>query len=45
MSQLQVFDERDGATPLLDTSDGDAIAAKLATIGVRFERWRASRNR
>ena len=39
MSYLQVFDEHDGATPVLDTSDGDAIAAELATIGVRFERW------
>jgi 1,2-dihydroxy-3-keto-5-methylthiopentene dioxygenase len=39
MSRLQVFDEADGAAPLLDTDDGDAIAAELATIGVRFERW------
>jgi len=39
MSRLQVFDEADGTTPLLDTADGDAIAAELATIGVRFERW------
>jgi 1,2-dihydroxy-3-keto-5-methylthiopentene dioxygenase len=39
MSHLQVFDERDAATPLLDASDGAAIAAELATIGVRFERW------
>jgi 1,2-dihydroxy-3-keto-5-methylthiopentene dioxygenase len=39
MSHLQVFDESDGITPLLDTSDGEVIAAELATIGVRFERW------
>jgi len=39
MSHLQVFDESDGATPLLDTSDEATIAAELATIGVRFERW------
>jgi len=39
MSHLQVFDEQDGTTPLLDTSDGETIAAELATIGVRFERW------
>lgn len=39
MSHLQIFDEQDGAAPLLDTGDGDAIAAELATIGVRFERW------
>ena len=39
MSRLQVFDEADGSAPLLDTVDGEAIAAELATIGVRFERW------
>jgi 1,2-dihydroxy-3-keto-5-methylthiopentene dioxygenase len=39
MSHLQIFDEADGGAPLLDTSDGDAISAELATIGVRFERW------
>ena len=39
MSRLQVFDEADGTAPLLDTADGEAIAAELATIGVRFERW------
>jgi 1,2-dihydroxy-3-keto-5-methylthiopentene dioxygenase len=39
MSRLQVFDEADGSAPLLDTDDGDAIAAELAAIGVRFERW------
>ncbi len=39
MSHLQVFDERDGTTALLDTDDAGVIAAQLATIGVRFERW------
>lgn len=39
MSHLQVFDETDGTSPLLDTNDGETIAAELATIGVRFERW------
>lgn len=39
MSHLQIFDEADGGAPLIDTSDGDTIAAELATIGVRFERW------
>ena len=39
MSHLQVFDEGDGTTALLDTTDGETIAAELATIGVRFERW------
>ena len=39
MSHLQVFDERDATTLLLGTSDGEAITAELAAIGVRFERW------
>ena len=39
MSRLQVFDEADAATPLLDSEDGDRIAAELAEVGVRFERW------
>lgn len=39
MSHLQIFDEADGAAPLRETSDGAAIAAELAAIGVRFERW------
>jgi 1,2-dihydroxy-3-keto-5-methylthiopentene dioxygenase len=38
MTQLRVFDETGGA-PELDTQDGEAIAAALAPIGVRFERW------
>jgi len=39
MSRLQVFDEADGGTALLDTEDGDRIAAELASVNVRFERW------
>jgi len=39
MSRLQVFDEADGGTALLDTEDGDRIAAELAPVSVRFERW------
>lgn len=39
MSHLQIFDETDGTAPLRETSDGAAIAAELAAIGVRFERW------
>lgn len=38
MSHLTRHDERGGA-PELATDDGDAIAAALAPIGVRFERW------
>jgi 1,2-dihydroxy-3-keto-5-methylthiopentene dioxygenase len=39
MSRLQMFDETDPARPVFDTGDGDAIAARLAGIGVTFERW------
>ena len=39
MSRLQIFDEADPAALLLDSEDGAEIAAALAGIGVRFERW------
>jgi len=39
MSRLQIFAETHGDTALTDTTDGDAIAAALAPIGVLFERW------
>ena len=39
MSHFQVFDEADGAMSLLETDDVETIAAELARIGVRFERW------
>lgn len=39
MSHLQIFDEGDAQTALLDTTDAAVMAAELATIGVRFERW------
>lgn len=39
MSRLQIFDETDASTALVDASDGAVIAAELAAIGVRFERW------
>lgn len=38
MSHLTRFDEA-GGPPDLDTGDGAAIAAAMAPIGVRFERW------
>lgn len=38
---LRVYHENDPHQPLLETSNGDVIAAELATIGVRFERWAA----
>jgi 1,2-dihydroxy-3-keto-5-methylthiopentene dioxygenase len=39
MSRLTVFADTDPGTPLLDTREGRAIAAALAQIDVRFERW------
>ncbi len=39
MSRLKVFAESDPATPILDLTEGSAIAATLAEIGVTFERW------
>jgi 1,2-dihydroxy-3-keto-5-methylthiopentene dioxygenase len=42
MSHLMVYREAAPEVHELDTSDGRAIAAALARIGVRFERWAAS---
>jgi len=39
MSRLQIFDEADEATALIDTQVPDVIARELGTLGVRFERW------
>jgi 1,2-dihydroxy-3-keto-5-methylthiopentene dioxygenase len=43
MSRLTIYREDDPDTRELDTTDGRAIAAALQRIGVRFERWEASR--
>ncbi|HEX7349050.1 MAG TPA: acireductone dioxygenase [Rhodanobacteraceae bacterium] len=43
MSRLRVYDERDIAHPLQTELDHAAIARNLATVGVRFERWDASK--
>ena len=43
MSRLTVYPEASAATAQLDTRDGREIAAALHGIGVRFERWDASR--
>jgi 1,2-dihydroxy-3-keto-5-methylthiopentene dioxygenase len=43
MSRLTIYREDDPSTRELDTTDGRAIAAALQRIGVRFERWEASR--
>ena len=39
MSQLAIYHEADPGTPLETTDDPLQIAAALAPIGVRFERW------
>ena len=41
MTRLTVFADGDPNTALLASEDADAIAATLAGIGVRFERWQA----
>jgi 1,2-dihydroxy-3-keto-5-methylthiopentene dioxygenase len=38
---LRIFRDDDADKPLLETTDGDIIAAELDEIGVRFERWDA----
>jgi len=43
MSALTVYRDDNPQQPLLETSQGDEIAAALAEIGVRFERWQADR--
>ncbi len=42
MSRLRLYNDTAPDTPLLDTQDGDIIAAELRKIGVTFERWQAS---
>lgn len=43
MSRLRIYDEADPATPLATHMAASDIARELATIGVRFEQWSASR--
>ena len=43
MSRLTIYPDESAVRPLLDTTDGAQIAAALEPIGVRFERWSASR--
>lgn len=43
MSRLRIFSDNGPDTPVLTTRDGGEIASELATIGVGFERWEASR--
>lgn len=39
MSHLQIFNDSDGAAPVLETADRTVIAEALGRIGVTFERW------
>jgi 1,2-dihydroxy-3-keto-5-methylthiopentene dioxygenase len=39
MSRLTVFEDTKPETPVFNSTDGAAIAAELAPIGVQFERW------
>ena len=41
MSQLAIYQENAPGTPLFQSSDSQTIAAELAKLGVRFERWQA----
>ena len=44
MSRLRIFADDAPDAVLLDTRDGDAIAAELGRIGVTFERWKATKD-
>ena len=43
MSQLRIYDEADGGTPLKNIVNHAEIARELGAAGVRFERWEASK--
>lgn len=43
MSRLRIFSENGPDTPVLSTREPAEIASELATIGVGFEQWSASR--
>jgi len=43
MSELRVFDEGDASRARVHTRDFEAIRRELGEVGIRFERWEASR--
>ncbi len=43
MSRLRIYDQGRGDKPLTTLTDHAAIAAALDGVGVRFERWQASK--
>jgi 1,2-dihydroxy-3-keto-5-methylthiopentene dioxygenase len=44
MSQLKIYDESDGAKPILATDDVEIIISELGAVGIRVERWQADRD-
>ncbi|HEX7338907.1 MAG TPA: acireductone dioxygenase [Rhodanobacteraceae bacterium] len=42
MSQLRIFNETDGTTPVATFTSHADMARELAAIGVRFEQWQAN---
>ncbi|MFO6300210.1 1,2-dihydroxy-3-keto-5-methylthiopentene dioxygenase [Rahnella selenatireducens] len=44
MSALTIFSDQDPSAPVWESRDGEAIAAELNKIDVRFERWQADRD-
>ncbi len=44
MSALTIFSDQDPSAPVWESRDGEAIAAELRKIDVRFERWQADRD-
>ena len=44
MSQLTVYADSDGDTPLFATEDVDEIKRELGAAGIRLERWQADRD-
>jgi 1,2-dihydroxy-3-keto-5-methylthiopentene dioxygenase len=43
MSELRIYSDTDGRTPLGTYSRHDDIARELGNVGVRFEQWEASK--
>jgi 1,2-dihydroxy-3-keto-5-methylthiopentene dioxygenase len=43
MSQLRIFSEADGSKPLKTVASHADISRELGAVGVRFERWEASK--
>jgi 1,2-dihydroxy-3-keto-5-methylthiopentene dioxygenase len=43
MSELRIYSENDGRTPLLTHTRHADIARELGKVGVRFEQWEASK--